>query len=413
MHEWLLNIPLIKGHPLGISVMEHTGVVTSVHNLGIIPQVNEKHPDFSVRTGDRITAVNGDVGDACRLLKKAIQLGGEVVQLRFFRPFSLCVAVELNGEDLGLVVETSSGTITAIREGSLATRCSEPSFEVGDRIVKVNGREPGEDDSIMPWLRLAIAGGVSPLELELVRGSVPQDLYRDFVGSRGIRGSASSREQHVPRPESGSSTDWFSPSAKREADAEARGTRDGRVLNAQSGPRRLSVPELRNIDQATANPRRDRSPLPALNSRSVSATRRSGLGMPLFAKLSKTCFPHGERMRALRSRASSTASEITADSPCGRMYSNRDKEADVAPFLPALASRSSSKDSVLTEPVVAPVGPRLSSKQSVSQSRSSSKEPVLLLPIPSLKRHDARAFRNLDDHVGCDPRCALNAAAAC
>merc|ERR1719321_1302940 len=49
-----------------------------------------------------------------------------------------------------------------------------PSLLVGDRIVEVSGRAPACEDgargNVLPYLRLAMCGGASPLRLKVRRG---------------------------------------------------------------------------------------------------------------------------------------------------------------------------------------------------------------------------------------------------
>jgi hypothetical protein len=406
IREWLVDVRLIPGKPLGFSVMEHTGVLTSVHTLGIIPQANKVHPELAVFTGDRITAVNGVTGDPVQLLKAAIQRQDKDLNLRLCRPVELSVSVDLDGDDLGLVIEKSSGTVTEIRPGSLAARCREPRLQVGDRLVKVNGREPGEDDSIMPWLRLAVAGGVSPLVLEVVRGSVPVELLR--TSTQATRG------RHVPRCESSSDssseTDDSLRNGKRkpldtgrapqasllpagmkpmspEPPGQPATTGRRRVGNSRGLMRRASSPELDGRDRAADITHSD-LPLPHVNTTSATRGERAQAlrGSPLFARLSRApALPE----QGMQSRASSTASEITvADSySCKRPPSAVGSEMS---FLPPLDSRSPSKESRFP-----PLESRSSSKESRSSnrpSRCSRKESVLLLPIPSLRRREARGY---------------------
>jgi hypothetical protein len=130
--------------------------------------------------------------------------------------------------------------------------------------------------------------------------------------------------------------------------------------------RRFSLPAGEQ-DRSAARPERDRSPLPHVSTTTsaMREERRSQRGTPLFAKLTRA------EQSSLPSRASSTASEITADdSSCPPRRPSKEKESE-ASFLPPLESRSSSKES------------------------------VLVLPIPSLKRRDSNANRNAGWHLDC------------
>ena len=55
--------------------------------------------------------VNGEVGDAVTLLKKAFAWKEKALRLRLCRPVRFEVTVDLNGADLGLVVEKFTGTV--------------------------------------------------------------------------------------------------------------------------------------------------------------------------------------------------------------------------------------------------------------------------------------------------------------
>ena len=75
--EWLVDVPLTVGMPLGISVMQSTGVVTAVQAAGTVPEMNARNPELAIQPGDRITAVNdeeagGAAGDAVQLLRDGL-----------------------------------------------------------------------------------------------------------------------------------------------------------------------------------------------------------------------------------------------------------------------------------------------------------------------------------------------------
>lgn len=353
--EWLLDVPLIVGKPLGISVMENTGVLTSVHKAGIIGEINERNPDLAVVPDDRITEVNGEVGDAVTLLKKALARHDKALRLRICRPIYLEVSVDLNGEDLGLVVEKSTGTVTAIRDGSAVARCGGPGVQIGDRVVKVNGREPGEDDSIMPWLRLAVAGGVSPLELELVRGSVPLDI---FFGNK-IRGleSTKARVGSCPRPDSDESEtetdDGKSANADEAVDRRARGYRSAPAVEKSpvSDASDVTTDESAAVRRKGDRDRQDRDlllPMFFKKTKSVSQEERGCKAEPRFSRLTRLR-KLGERLilpncSPLPKRNSPVAPDTSsAAGPAGRTVS-KEFEAQSLPPLSRPASRSSSKE---------------------------------------------------------------------
>jgi hypothetical protein len=356
IQEWLLDLPLTVGKPLGISVMENTGVLTSVHKVGIIPEMNEHYPELAVLPEDRITEVNGVAGDAVMLLKKSLARHDKALRLRILRPVRLRVSVDLDGDDLGIVVEKSTGTITAIRDGSIMARCSSPGLQIGDRVIAVNGREPGEDDSIMPWLRLALAGGVSPLELDLVRGSVPLEFFGNSI--RGLE-STRARSGSVPRPES----------AESESETE---TEDGIVpgdkpmpLSAQStrseSPQSnasYATDEFAHRAQAGLLPSdKDRAREgdlfpPTFFNKTMSTplegrSRKVAPRVSRFARLRKLgerlILPHCAPFAALQKSTVTDSSSITRPS--------KEREFETT-FLPPLDSRTSSKENQLVLPIV-------------------------------------------------------------
>jgi hypothetical protein len=373
--EWLLDIPLIVGKPLGISVMENTGVLTSVHKNGIIPEMNARYPELAIKHDDRITEVNGVAGDAVQLLKRALAQHDKALRLRVCRPVHISVAIELDGEDLGLVVEKCTGTITAIRDGSAVARCGGPGLQIGDRVVKVNGREPGEDDNIMPWLRLAVAGGVSPLELELVRGSVPVDY---FFGN-GIRGLESTRARvgTVPRPDYGSdeseteTEDGPLPHAERAPPTSMRSAKSGESSHSDASHatdecavRHIAAPVRDNRDRAAVHPQDGELFPPMFFNKTNGATRDGQNSLqkvaPRFSRLA--------RLRKLGERLI-----LPHCAPFTSPQKNTDVESKKSPTL------SSKRPSTDTE------APYLPSLESRSTSRMSSKETPLVLPIVSLQ----------------------------
>jgi hypothetical protein len=374
LKEWLLEVPLIVGKPLGISVMENTGVLTSVHRHGIIPELNARSPSFAVQPDDRITEVNGVAGDAVQLLKKSLARHDKALRLRVCRPVHITVSVDLNGDDLGLVVEKSTGTITAIRDGSIMARCGGPGLQIGDRVVKVNGREPGEDDSIMPWLRLAVAGGVSPLELELVRGSVPLDF---FFGNnpRGLE-STRARVGSVPRPESASESETDTedgplpvgervpPGSIRSARSESSHSDASYATDECAVPRR--EPLRGDRDRAAVHPKDGDLFPPMFFNKTMSGTRegRSCKVAPRFSRLA--------RLRKLGERLI-----LPHCAPFAAMQSSSVKRP--------------SKEKEFEYPSLPPLDPSRPSSHRGSRptSRASSKETTqLVLPIPSLQAGD-------------------------
>jgi hypothetical protein len=354
--EWQIDVPLIVGKPLGISVMENTGVLTSVHKIGIIPEMNACHPDLAVQSDDRITEVNGVAGDAVQLLKTSLQRHDKALRLRICRPVRLSVLMELDGDDLGLVVEKSTGTVTAIKGGSASSRCRGADLHIGDRIVKVNGREPGEDDNIMPWLRLAVAGGLSPIELGLVRGSVPLDFFDRNSSTRGPEPTRA-RGGTVPRPEPGydqtSETDTEDgplpggerapPGSKRSAISESSHSDASHATDECAVPLRSPLPAALagDRDRATVHPEDPDLFPPMFFNKTMSGQRDAGNGevaprVSRLARLRKL----GERLILPHCSPFSIKEKSSAAASSSKGRAKKEKEFETP--LPGFRARSAS-----------------------------------------------------------------------
>jgi hypothetical protein len=75
--------------------------------------------------------------------------------------------------DVGFVQEVSRTGMVAAHNAKQQS-IGEPSLRLGDRVVQVSGREPSHEDgaagNVLPYLRLAMCGGASPLMLRIRRG---------------------------------------------------------------------------------------------------------------------------------------------------------------------------------------------------------------------------------------------------
>lgn len=201
----------LRVHPGGLSdlsLCNVTNIVTHISTGGVIEALNKFCPG-SVEVGDRIVEVGGKTGNASQLIRswiRGLRGGTGDLHLKLLRPAEFDVDVDISEDkvrlqDLGLGI-AKSGFVTRVRsegkwtrsEGQFAIRnapqcacfCSNTPYlqcahrihcvRTGDRIVRVSGREvPREDGAtgdVMPYLRLALAAGVSPLRLRIRRGDM-------------------------------------------------------------------------------------------------------------------------------------------------------------------------------------------------------------------------------------------------
>jgi hypothetical protein len=187
----VLTVPVRPGDRLGLVICEVTYTVKDVLQGGVIEAWTRDCPG-SVQVGDRIVQVNDQTGNICELIRvwlRGIQgscphdLAHDLF-LTVLRPveFDILVAVS-DGQELGLTIMEEVGFVTEIKskgalgmhnaiQGPEGAQC----LRAGDRIVQVSGREPPQEDgmlgNVMPYLRLALASGVSPLTLRVRRGEM-------------------------------------------------------------------------------------------------------------------------------------------------------------------------------------------------------------------------------------------------
>merc|ERR1719379_2902545 len=86
--------------------------------------------------------------------------------------------------DVGFVQEVSRSGMVASHNAQQQSNGA-PFLREGDRIIQVSGREPSSEDgaagNVLPYLRLAMSGGASPLHLRVRRGEyvpTPEETSR-------------------------------------------------------------------------------------------------------------------------------------------------------------------------------------------------------------------------------------------
>jgi hypothetical protein len=204
-----ITVTVQPGEILGLSLCIRSNNVFSIVP-GLIEELNKARPG-SVKIGDRILEVNGEKGLAFRLINAWIASltdGSGILRLTVLRPIDFDVAIDISackelGLDvtkLGFVKGTSSDGMVAsynAKQGtSGATLCA------GDRVVQVSGRTPCDDDgeagNVLPYLRLAMCGGASPLHLRVRRGQLDpcQDLGPEV---EAVPAEATEEKHHLPR----------------------------------------------------------------------------------------------------------------------------------------------------------------------------------------------------------------------
>jgi hypothetical protein len=167
---------------LGLSLCRTSNNVIAIFP-GLIEDLNKVRPG-SVEVGDRITEVNGEKGPAFLAIRAwAAHLTDvpEILRLTILRPVEFEVPIDITkGKELGLEISTG-GFVREIRcDGMVASYnarqgASGATICVRDRVVEVSGRKLlGEDGdcNVLPYLRLAMCGGASPLRLRVRRGQL-------------------------------------------------------------------------------------------------------------------------------------------------------------------------------------------------------------------------------------------------
>jgi hypothetical protein len=147
---------------------------------GVIEDLNKARPG-TVEVGDIIHEVNGEDGPASALIRAwAARLTDATGTLRLtvLRPVEFEVAIDISeGGALGINFGAAGFVGKVASEGMVASYNAmqdakgAASLLAGDRVTHVNGRAPHTKyGDVMPYLRLALCGGESPLVLRVRRG---------------------------------------------------------------------------------------------------------------------------------------------------------------------------------------------------------------------------------------------------
>jgi hypothetical protein len=216
------------GQLLGLTLCQVTNNVNEIVP-GLIDELNAVSPG-SVLVGDRIVEVNGEEGAAFLLIRNfVLSLRGEkgTLRLTVLRPVEFDIAIDISeGKELGLslmdvgfVQEVSnSGMVASYNAKQRAIAA--PVLLEGDRVIQISGREPSSEDgaagNVLPYLRLAMCGGASPLMLRVRRGEyvpTPAD------SSRRVEIVTKSTAPAGPKIYSTCFQNVFAPAAKRSVQA--------------------------------------------------------------------------------------------------------------------------------------------------------------------------------------------------
>jgi len=175
------------GQLLGLTLCQVSNNVNEIVP-GLVDELNRARPG-SVEVGDRILEVNGEEGAAFLLIRQWVgRLNGPgTLRLTILRPVEFDVAIDISaGKELGLDVMDIGFVKDVASHGMIAGYNDTQSFiggqclRQGDRIVQVSGRSPSCEDgapgNVLPYLRLAVCGGASPLCLRVRRGEHVPDL---------------------------------------------------------------------------------------------------------------------------------------------------------------------------------------------------------------------------------------------
>jgi hypothetical protein len=188
-----VTVTVHPGKLLGLTLCQ---VSNSVNGIvpGLIDELNRRFPG-SIEVGDRIMKVNGEEGKAFLLIRAfAMSLtdGPKRLHLTVLRPVEFDVAIDVATQgQLGLEI-MDAGFVQRVAQGGMIDahnlaqeRLGLPCLREGDRVTEVSGRAPATEDgaagNVLPYLRLAMCGGASPLQLHVRRGDyvpVLEDLRR-------------------------------------------------------------------------------------------------------------------------------------------------------------------------------------------------------------------------------------------
>jgi hypothetical protein len=177
-----VTVIVTPGQLLGLTLCQVSNNVNDIGS-GLIEDLNKVSPG-SVEVGDRIMEVNGEEGPAFLLIRKfvgSLSGGPGTLRLTILRPVEFDVAINISdGKELGLnlmdvgFVQAVSGEGMVAAHNAKQRSLGAPCLREGDRVVQVSGREPSSEDgasgNVLPYLRLAMCGGASPLYLRVRRG---------------------------------------------------------------------------------------------------------------------------------------------------------------------------------------------------------------------------------------------------
>jgi hypothetical protein len=178
---YTVRVIVQPGQLLGLTLCQVTNNVNEIAP-GLISELNKAYPG-SIEVGDRIAEVNGEDGAAFLLIRAwVLGLNGPgTLTLTVLRPIEFDVAIDVStGMELGLDVMDVGFVRQVEGDGMVASYNSMqasqglPYLREGDRIVQVSERSPSTEDgapgNVLPYLRLAMCGGASPLRLRVRRG---------------------------------------------------------------------------------------------------------------------------------------------------------------------------------------------------------------------------------------------------
>jgi hypothetical protein len=208
-----VTVTVSPGQLLGLTLCQVTNNVKDI-DPGLIDDLNKERPG-TVQIGDRITHVNGEEGQAFLLIRAFVGRLNDnpgTLRLTILRPIEFDVAIDLvEGKDLGMELMDIGFVQRVVSEGMVASHNEKAAACLlpGDRVVQISGREPSTEDgalgNVLPYLRLALCGGASPLVLRVRRGEMVPELenMQRKAGSLEVPPKPSSSEAKFPRPRIG------------------------------------------------------------------------------------------------------------------------------------------------------------------------------------------------------------------
>jgi hypothetical protein len=227
-----VTVELRPGQLLGLTLCQVSNNVNEIVP-GLIDELNKVSPG-SVEVGDRIMEVNGEEGPAFLLIRKfagSLTNGSGTLRLTILRPVEFDIAINISeGKELGLSLMDVGFVQEVSQNGMVASHNAEqrsigaPCLLEGDRVIEVSGREPSSEDgacgNVLPYLRLAMSGGASPLYLRVRRGQyvpAPEDCSKrvESVSTKSTPPRASVTQNYYAN----CFQSVFTPAAKRSVQA--------------------------------------------------------------------------------------------------------------------------------------------------------------------------------------------------